>query len=62
MDDQTAREIAELGRQNAETIRRHAKVPHPWDEWDVRMLGGICPHCGLSQEHAKDCPDLEPQP
>ena len=36
-DDEIAWEIAEMGRRNAEAVRRASRKPHPWDEWDVSV-------------------------
>lgn len=38
-DDEISAEIDELGRRNAEAIRRASRAPHPWDEWDVNGSG-----------------------
>lgn len=40
-DEEIAREIAAMGRRNAEAMRRASRIPHPWDEWDIGDGGAV---------------------
>ena len=43
LSSEAEREIVALGRLNADAIRRHSKVPHPWDEYDLTEIAAA--HC-----------------